>query len=77
MPVTRLEQTFQRILSDGKRFGDVGQYEEIRGRLHFEIDPSVLANTRITDIGLAPTNEASKVVFDSDVSIIRPVDSCG
>jgi len=75
MPVTRLEQTFQRILSDGKRFGDVGQYEEIRGRLNFEIDPSVLANTRITDIGLAPTNEASKVVFDSDVSIIRPVDS--
>ena len=74
MPVTGLDQIFQRILSDGKRFGSVGQYEEIRGKLNFEIDPSNVANTRITDIDLAPRNEEGKVVFDSDISIIRPVD---
>ena len=45
MPVTGLEQIFQRILSDGKRFGSVGQYEEIRGKLNIEIDPLNLANT--------------------------------
>ena len=74
MPVTGLEPIFQRILSDGKRFGSVGQYEEIRGKLNFEIDPLNLANTGITDIDLAPRNEEGKVVFDSDISIIRPVD---
>ena len=74
MPVTGLEQIFQRILSDGKRFGSVGQYEEIRGKLNFEIDPLNLANTGITDVDLAPRNEEGKVVFDSDISIIRPVD---
>ena len=56
MPVTGLDQIFQRILSDGKRFGSVGQYEEIRGKLNFEIDPSNVANTRITDIAVSYTH---------------------
>ncbi|MEC9366775.1 MAG: alpha/beta hydrolase domain-containing protein [Chloroflexota bacterium] len=74
MPATKFETTFRRILADGKHFGDVGQYEEIRGVLSFHIDPENEANSRITDVMLAPRNQDGLVEFESDVSLILPVD---
>jgi hypothetical protein len=48
MPVTRFEVTRRRPLA-----GFPG-YEELKGRLHFAIDPAHAANARITDVALAP-----------------------
>ena len=74
MPVTGLDVKFRRVLADGRSWGDVGPYEEIRGTLRFAIDPTSRSNERITDVGLAPTNANGRVEFSSDVSIIAPVD---
>jgi hypothetical protein len=74
MPATKFETMFSRIIADGKHFGDVGQYEEIRGVLSFQIDPENEANSRITDVKLTSVNQGGFVEFESDVSLILPVD---
>src|SRR5689334_25362632 len=68
MPVTRFEVTLRRPLA-----GFPG-YEELKGRLHFAIDPAHAANARITDVALAPRDAGGRVAWDSDVSILLPVD---
>ena len=68
MPVTRFEITLRRPLA-----GEPA-YEELKGRLHFAIDPLHAANRRITDVELAPRDAQGRVTWDSDVSILLPVD---
>jgi Alpha/beta hydrolase domain len=74
MTVTRFEIRLRRPLAGGAPFGDVGPYEELKGTLHFAIDPKHAANERITDVALAPRDHAGRVEFESDVSILLPVD---
>ena len=74
MPVTRFDVRLRRSLAGGAPFGDVGPYEELKGRLHFAVDPTHPANARITDVELAPRNAAGRVEFAADVSILLPVD---
>src|SRR5712692_10168037 len=74
MPVTRFEITRRRPLAEGAAFGDTGAYEELKGRLHFTIDPLHPSNTRITDVELAPRDQAGRVTFSSEVSLLVPVD---
>jgi hypothetical protein len=74
MPVTHFDLALQRPLADGRSFGDVGPYEELKGRLRFAVDPTLSANTRITDIERAPRNRDGRVEFAADVSILLPVD---
>ncbi len=74
MPVVGFDLAFSRVLADGKPWGDVGPYEELRGTLRFASDPASEFNARITDLGLAPRNHKGLVEFASDVSIILPVD---
>jgi hypothetical protein len=74
MPVVNFDIKTQRVLADGKSWGDVGPYEELLGSLHFAIDPLNDANSRITDVGLAPCNDKGLVEYTSDVSVILPVD---
>jgi len=78
MPATRLEIALRRPLAGGASFsgpdGEVGPYEELKGRLHFAIDPRHPANRRITDAELAPRGGEGKVEWSSDVSILLPVD---
>jgi len=56
---------------------DVGQtgYEQITGKLHFEIDPKLPANAVIADVDLAPTNAAGKVSFVADLRLWKPKDA--
>ena len=74
MPVTGFNLQFSRPLADGKSWGNIGPYEELRGTLQFAIDPSNTANERVTDIALAPRNSDNRVEFSTDVSILRPVE---
>ena len=47
-------------------------YEQIAGRLYFEIDPSHPRNRIIADVDLAPTNAAGRVEFSADLRILKP-----
>src|SRR4026209_346511 len=68
MPVTRFEIMLRRPLA-----GEPA-YVQLKGGLHFAIDPLHPANRRITDVDLAPRNAQGRVEWDSDVSILLPVD---
>src|SRR5262245_7857264 len=74
MAVTRFEVTLRRALAGGARFGEIGPYEELKGRLHFAIDPRHPANRRITDAELVPTTPEGRVEWQADASILLPVD---
>jgi hypothetical protein len=74
MPVTGFDLLLRRSVADGRAFGDVGPYEELKGRLHFAIDPGHPANARIADVARGPRNAAGRVEFAADVSILLPVD---
>jgi len=74
MPVTHFDLGFRRPFADGRAFGDVGPYEELKGRIRLDVDPTHPANSRITDIERAPRNRAGRVEFAADVSILLPVE---
>ena len=74
MPVMRFDIRLRRPLAGGAAFGEVGPYEELKGTLRFAIDPKHAANERIADVALAPRDHAGRVEFESDVSILLPVD---
>ena len=74
MPVTRFDVRLRRPLAGGAPFGPAGPYEELKGTLHFSLDPKHGANVRITDVALAPRDHAGRVEFESDVSVLLPVD---
>src|SRR5690242_9954680 len=59
---------------EGRSFGDVGQFEKLRGRVTGEVDPADPRNAVITDIALAPRNANGKVEYETDIMIIRPID---
>src|SRR5207247_992846 len=73
MAVTGFEVTLRRPLAGGAPFGDVGPYEELKGRLRYAIDPSHAANRGVTDVALAPRNAAGLVEFSADLSLLVPV----
>ena len=55
---------------------DIGKddYEQISGRLHFEIDPKAERNAIIADVDLAPLNTNHKVGFMANFRLLRPKD---
>lgn len=50
-------------------------YEQITGKLHFEIDPKLPQNAIVADVDLAPTNAAGKVSFTADLRLWKPKDT--
>lgn len=56
---------------------DVGKsgYEQITGRLHFEIDPKLPGNAVIADVELAPQDAKGKVRFSADLRLLKPKDA--
>ncbi len=79
LPAARADLVDLKILHrepylDGKSFGAVGPYEKIVGIAKFAIDPKHPRNKIIVDLDLAPTNEAGRVEFESDVYILAPKD---
>ena len=58
---------------EGRSFGEVGQYEKLRGTAYGELDPADPRNAVITDIELAPVNERGMVEYSTDIFILKPV----
>lgn len=59
---------------DGKKFGQVGAYEKLRGRAYGELDPNSPQNAGITDLKLAPRNASGRVEYAMDIYILKPID---
>ncbi len=74
MGVVRLELA-SKPLAGGKRFGEVGAYEELTGAAFFAVDPLHPLNLLVTDLELAPRGADGCVEFSADLRILRPVDS--
>lgn len=72
--VARIEITSRKPYAEGRAMGDRGAYEEIKGVVHFSVDPKLPANANIFDLDLAPRNEADKVEFQADFEILAPAD---
>lgn len=72
--IVRLEVLSRAPLFDGRAFGAVGAYEEIRGIAHGEIDPSDGRNALITDIQFAPRNARGRVEYRTTFTVRKPVD---
>ena len=59
---------------DGQSFGQVGQYERLRGVANGEVDPSDPRHREIVNLENAPHNGAGRVEYSTTVEIYRPID---
>ena len=72
--ITKIQINSRAVAFGGASFGDVGQYETLRGVAFGEIDPNDPLNEVITDIKLAPRNARGMVEYNMDFWINKPVD---
>ncbi len=72
--VVRWEILSRTPYANGQKFGDVGNYEKLVGRVHYAVDPAAKANSDIVDLIRAPRNAAGRVEFWSDFFILTPAD---
>jgi len=57
-----------------KREDVPGQYERIRAKARFTLDPKLPANKLIRDLEFAPKNEQGLVEFSADIEVLKPRD---
>ncbi|MCY2965745.1 MAG: alpha/beta hydrolase domain-containing protein, partial [Planctomycetota bacterium] len=72
--VVRVQVDRREPFAPGVKFGDVGEYERLIGRLFLEVDPQADANSAVVDVKLAPRNAAGRVEFWTDFCLLKPVD---
>ncbi|HEY7501542.1 MAG TPA: alpha/beta hydrolase domain-containing protein [Vicinamibacterales bacterium] len=72
--VMRLEITSREPVANGQAFGNAGAYENLRGRIHGEVDPRDRRNAIVQDIDLAPRNARGNVEYVATFSLMKPVD---
>lgn len=72
--LTRFEITAREPFADGHKFGTVGEYERIKGRVYYELDPDLPQNQNVVDLKLAPRNEWGRVELSADLLILAPKD---
>tara|TARA_R110002167_G_scaffold342940_1_gene551808 strand:- start:3364 stop:5448 length:2085 start_codon:yes stop_codon:yes gene_type:complete len=72
--LTRFEITAREPFADGHKFGTVGEYERIKGRVYYELDPDLPQNQSVVDLKLAPRNQRGRVELSADLLILAPKD---
>ena len=72
--VVRVDVAERAPFAGGHSFADTGPYERVVGKLYIEVDPSDPANTRVSDLKLAPTNERGRVEVWTDFFLLTPAD---
>ena len=50
MTVSRFEIESKELLENGKEYGEVGTYDQIKGTVYFEVDPFSEYNERIVAV---------------------------
>ena len=73
MAITELEISKRTSFASGESFDDVGAYELLEGTAHYAVDPLHARNQGITDLDLAPRNNAGNVEFSADFAMLQPV----
>ncbi len=74
MPVTAVSIKHRRPYAAGRSFGDAGGYERSDGVLSCAVDPHNPANGTITDLQYAPVDDAGRVRFACDFTLVAPAD---
>ena len=59
---------------DGRRFGQIGQYERLRGIVYAEVDPDDPRHREIVNLGKAPRNARGRVEYSTTVEVYRPIE---
>jgi hypothetical protein len=59
---------------DGRHFGEVGQYERLRGIVTGTVDPDDRRNQDIVNLKRAPRTDTGQVEYRATVEMYRPVD---
>ncbi len=73
--VTRIDfRVVESPAFDGQSFGDIGQYERLRGVAYAEVDPNDVRHREIVNIFNAPLNARGRVEYSTTVEIYRPID---
>ena len=73
--ITRIDlQVVESPALDGQSFGQVGQYERLRGVANGEVDPSDPPHREIVNLENAPRNGSGRVEYRTTVEIYRPID---
>jgi hypothetical protein len=72
--LVRWEVQSRQPYADGRPRGSAGVYEEWRGRVHFAVDPTHVANAPVVDLPRAARNAAGHVEFSADFRILVPAD---
>ncbi len=73
--ITRIDfQVVESPAFDGQSFGDIGQYERLRGVAFGEVDPNDVRHREIVNIRQAPLNDRGRVEYSTTVEIYRPID---
>ena len=74
MPITRLDISSTTRYAGGQSFGETGEYNHLKGRAYFSVDPLHPNNQSITDIELAPRDREGRVHFSADFEMLQPAD---
>ena len=72
--VIRFEIRKREPFAGGKKFGEVGAYERILGRVYYAIDPKLRQNRTIIDLQRAPRDKSGRVLFFGELFILAPKD---
>lgn len=70
--VVRFEVESREPFAGGERFGEVGPYERIVGKVHYRLDPRLAQNEAVVDLPLAPRTAGGYVEFSADLFILAP-----
>lgn len=72
--VVSVDITSRKPYMEGKRFGERGTYDHVRGKVRFAVDPKLEANRTVIDLELAPRNAQGRVEFSADLEMLIPTD---
>src|SRR5450432_1896234 len=73
--ITEIKITSTQPAFGGARFGNVGAYEILRGKVYGTIDPQAPANSGLSNLNHAPLNAQGLVSYSTDIVILRPVNA--
>ncbi|MBX2871720.1 MAG: cyanophycinase [Saprospiraceae bacterium] len=73
--VLRVEIESREPVLNGKKFGQFGAYELLRGKIYYGFDPNNRYNQRITDLAFAPVNADGLVEAWGDLVVLQAVDA--
>ena len=73
--IARLDlETVESPAFGGQRFGDIGQYEWLRGIAYGQVDPTDSRHAGIVNLDRAPRTPSGHVAYRATVEIYRPIE---